>query len=441
MKAITFATMLLFSSAAAPLAAAASEADALKEATAIQTAESKETERPPYRPGHGVNFKPSDHVFVKSALAVDFTYRNASVTLPLFRGLSPDGKDVFYIITKASDFEVARRMGINYAPKLAEAIGSPGVQNVTLQDGIVKFAGNVDFSPEYKVVPGDPLGYFPPKVANPGAVADDQWSSIVVLPSGLVLNAQIVQNASGKHLRVKAIDTKAGTVMLSILDGVQGGNQYFYHLVTDASVPIAAVLEKGVFAPKLAKIPLFGKSMPGEKSALLAFSPVLNGRTDKNSREDEGFSTGSPTRNRSDIVFPIGPDNDNPSRENNYSPLWDAHVSMWTQAAIDAGKVHRIHSIDEQKSLIREGLLTSASINPPGPGNPYVGGLRPTQAIINCPVIAQPDLPPQYGVGDRRPDQGPAAGVGDIGVETVSLSVVSKIEPDDQRLWQRVVKR
>ena len=40
-------------------------------------------------------------------------------------------------------------------------------------------------------------------------------------------------------------------------------------------------------------------------------------------------------------------------------------------------------------------LVTSASINPPGPGNSYVGGLRPTRAIINCPVIAHPDLPPQ----------------------------------------------
>ena len=51
--------------------------------------------------------------------------------------------------------------------------------------------------------------------------------------------------------------------------------------------------------------------------------------------------------------------------------------------------------MEEQKSLIREGLLTSASINPPGSGNRYVGGLRPTQAIINCPVVAHPDLPPQ----------------------------------------------
>jgi hypothetical protein len=396
MKAMTFATVLTLSCVVAPLAVAASEANALKEARAILTAESMETERAPYRPGHGVNFNPSDHVFIKSALGIDFAYRNASVTLPLFRGLSPQGKDVFYIITEASDFEVAHRMGVNYSPKLAEAIGSPGVQNVTLEDGIMKFAGDVDFSTEYKVVPGDPPGYFPPKAADPGAVADDKWSSIVVLPSGLVLNAQIVANASGQHLRVKAIDSEGRTVTLSILDGVQGGNQYFYHLVTDASVPIAAVLEKGVFAPRLAKIPEFGRSLPGEKSALLAFSPVLNGRTDKGSGEDQGFSTALANGGIDPInVFPIGPDNDNPSRENNYSPLWDAHVSMWTQAAIDAGKVHRIHSMDEQKSLIREGLLTSASINPPGPGNPYVGGLRPTDAIINCPVIAQPDLPPQ----------------------------------------------
>ena len=157
-----------------------------------------------------------------------------------------------------------------------------------------------------------------------------------MLPSGLVLNAQIVANASGHHLPVKAIDTEPRTVTLSILDGVQGSNQYFYHLVTDASVPIAAVLEKGVLAPRLAKIPEFGESLPGAKSALLCFSPVLNGRTDKGSGEDQGFSTALGNGGIDPInVFPVGPDNDNPSRENNYSPLWGPHVSMWTQAAVD----------------------------------------------------------------------------------------------------------
>ena len=356
----------------------------------------QEAGRPTYSPGHGVAFKPSDHVYIKSALAVDFTYRQASVTLPLYRGISPSGKDVYFIITDASDFQVARRMGVNYAPKLTQAVGSAGVQDVSLQNGVIQFKGDVDFAQTYDVAPGDPPTYFPPKAASPGAIADAHWSSIVVLPSGQVLNAQIVHNDSGSHNRLKALDLKGRSVALSILDGVQGGHQYFYHLVTDASAPVPAVLEKGVYASRLSQIPAFGKSMPWEKSALLGFSPVLNGRTELGSGQDQGFSTALANGGIDPInVFPVGPQNDNPSRTNNYSPLWDAHVSMWTPAAIEAGKVHRIHSMAEQLSLIRQGLLTSAAINPPGPGNPYVGGLRPTQAIINCPVVAHPDLPPQ----------------------------------------------
>jgi hypothetical protein len=279
---------------------------------------------------------------------------------------------------------------------LAEAAKSAGVQPVTLRGGIMVFEVDVDFSPDYKVVPGDPPLYFPPKAAAPGAVANAKWSSIVVLPSGLVLNAQIVHNDSGSHDRLVSLDLKGRSATMSILDGVQGGKQYFYHLVTDASALVPAVLEKGVYAPTLAKIPAFGESLPEQKSALLGFSPVLNGRTDKGSGQDQGFSTALANGGVDPInVFPVGPENDNSSRNNNYSPLWDAHVSMWTPEAIKENKVHRIHSIEEQKSLIREGLLTSASINPPGPDNPYVGGLRPTQAIINCPVVAHPDLPPQ----------------------------------------------
>jgi hypothetical protein len=395
MKSVAFSIALLATNAFLPAAFAAVSSHAMIEANALMTTEGQEAGRAPYSPGHGVAFKASDHVFVKSALAVDFTYRHASVTLPLFRGVSPSGSDEFYIITDASDFDVARRMGLNYAPKLANAIGSAGVQQVTLINGVMHFKGDVDFSPTYQVEAGAPPSYFPPKVATPGAVADAAWSSIVVLPGGLVLNAQIVSNNSGTHDRVKSIDLKDREVTLSILDGVQGGHQYFYHLVTDASAQVPAVLEKGVYAPRLAKIPAFGKSLPGEKSALLGFSPVLNGRTDNGSGQDQGFSTALANGVDPINVFPIPPENDDAARTNNYSPLWDAHVSMWTAQAIKEGKVHRIHSLDEQKTLIREGYLTSAFINPPGPTNVFVGGLRPTQAIINCPVIAHPDLPPQ----------------------------------------------
>ena len=387
----------LASVAATPLIAQQGDAaGARSEMTTLAATAAKESGRPAYTSATGVKFKSSDNVFLKSALAVDFTYRKATVTLPLYRGRSPGGEDVYYIITEASDFEVAKQMGINYSPKMAKAAGTPGAQAVTLSGGVMRFKGNVDFAPEHQVTPGEAPTYFPPKSFKPGATGDTEWSSMAVLPSGVVLNVQMVQNASGAHDRLKAIDLKKRTVTMSLLDGFHDGKQYYYHLVTDVSADLPAVLEKGVFTPRLAKVPGYGKSMPSDKSALLGFSPVLNGSTDMNSGEDQGFSTSLHNGGIDPInVFPIPPDNGDDSRDNNYSPLWDAHVNMWTPAAVKDGKVKRIRSLDELKGLIKDGLVTSAMINPPGPGNPYIGGLRPTQAIINCPVIAQPDLPPR----------------------------------------------
>lgn len=366
------------------------------EISALQTVAARESGRRAYSPGSGVKFTKAQNVFLKSALAVDFTYRAATVKLPLFRGLSPKGENVYYIITDASDFGVARAMGLNYAPKMAKAAGSPGAQNVRLENGVMRFAGNVDFSPVYQVTPGDAPTYFPPKSFRPGAVGDAQWSSMAVLPSGTVLNVQMVQNASGSHDRLKAIDLQRRTVTMSLLDGMHDGKQYYYHLVTDVSADLPAVLEKGVFTPRLAMVPAFGKSRPGDRSAQLGFSPVLNGRTDAGSGQDQGFSTSLRNGGIDPInIFPIPPRNADASKSNNYSPLWDAHVSMWTQAAVAGGKVKRVASLGELGRLVRAGQMTSADINPPGPTNSYVANLRPTQAIINCPVIAQPNLPPR----------------------------------------------
>jgi hypothetical protein len=249
----------------------------ISEANTLLTTAAQESGRPAYSERTAVPFKPSDRVYVKSALAVNFKPGSATVTLPLYRGLSPQGESVYYIITEASDFAVAKQLGVNYAPKMKKAIGSSGVQSVTLENGIIQFRGNVDFSPKYQVEPGSP-NPFPPRVAKPGAIADAQWSSIIVMPSNVVLNVQLVQNDSGSHDRLKAIDLKKRTVTLSILDGFQGGKQYFYHLVTDVSAEVPSVLEKGVFAPKLANIPAFGQSKASDPSALLGFSPVLNGK-------------------------------------------------------------------------------------------------------------------------------------------------------------------
>jgi len=85
-----------------------------------------------------------------------------------------------------------------------------GAQTATIKDGLITFKGKVDFSRVYKVVPGSP-DPFPPTVADPGAVADAEWSSVVVLPSGIVINAQIVDNKTGTHDRLKSVDIKHRT--------------------------------------------------------------------------------------------------------------------------------------------------------------------------------------------------------------------------------------
>jgi len=387
----TFAATL----ALAGVAGEASAQAGMTEAASLQAMAASESGRPAYSPATGVRFKASDNVFMKSALEVNFTYRAAFVTMPLFRGLSPQNDAVYYIITEASDFDVARKMGINFSPKMRYAVGD-GAQRVTLEAGVMRFRGNVDFTPEHLVIPGSPAAPFPPRVAKAGAVGDAEWSSMVVLPSGVVLNVQMVHNATGTHDRVKSIDLQKRTVSMSLLDGFQGGKQYYYHLVTDVSEELPAALENGVHTPRLAKVPGYGLSRPSDRSALLGFSPVLNGITDTKTQRDQGFAASIANGGIDPInVFPLDPDNDNRSEANNYSPLWDAHVSMWTPAAVSGGKVRRVTSFQDLQRLVQAGLITSASINPPGAGNSFVAGLRPTRAIINCPVIAQPNLPPQ----------------------------------------------
>ncbi len=89
---------------------------------------------------------------------------------------------------------------------------------------------------------------------------------------------------------VKSVDIEHRTVTLTLLDGVQGGKQHYYHLVTDVSAKLPSVLEKGVFAPRLANLPAFGHSEPEDDSALLGFSPVVNGLTKLDSGQEQGFA-------------------------------------------------------------------------------------------------------------------------------------------------------
>jgi hypothetical protein len=58
------------------------------------------------------------HVFLRSA-TIDAAATEA--TLPLFEAVS-SGESVFYIVTESSSRPDAARRGVNYAPKLANAV-------------------------------------------------------------------------------------------------------------------------------------------------------------------------------------------------------------------------------------------------------------------------------------------------------------------------------
>ncbi len=359
----------------------------------------------------GDRFTDEENVFLESTIAVSDLSdpEQASAVVPLFLGTGPDGvSDEQFIITESSDFAVAKLLGVNYAPKLAWARGSGGDQQVRIDDGHLAFAGAVDFGPELvvepateeTVVPGTAV--FPPVRVQPGAVADENWSSAVVLSSGVVLNAQVVANDTGMHDRIVELDTTARTATLELLDGFQGGDQLYYHLVTDSSDPVAAALEKGVYAPRLGELDTFGESTLDDESALLGFSPNINGLEGRDDPSRQGLNYTVASGGQDPInVFPLDPDNDK-RRGNNYSPMWDAHVNQWTSEAVAAGERRTITGFADLRELVAHGLVESGAISPAGDGNSFVAGLRPSRIIINCPVIAQP-FEENENEGDRDP--------------------------------------
>ena len=364
-----------------------------------------------------LSFTDNQNVFVPSVLGIDFRIDRSvvpagpTVRLPMFQGWEslPDGsvREGFYVITEASDQELARELGVIFAPRMANAIGSGGESQARWsEDGRLIFEGWVDFSPTRSLIAGDfedELFGFPPEVANPGAIASDDWSSYVVLPdSDIVINAQMVANSTGIHDRIPNpngisqadeddlnnpnISFDQASVVMQLLDGWHDDRPYYFHLVTDASDPAPSAIELGVFAPKLANLPTFGV-FPG--GSMLPFSPTANGRTFDNGDGlgVQGLNTASLSDRQTQDptnTFPIDPS------DTRYVPMWDAHVTEFT---IPESERPILTSFAQINDLLEEGILIPfrGNINPQPLDNDLSELLTATGAIINCPVITQPN--------------------------------------------------
>ena len=101
-----------------------------------------------------------------AALNIDIAHE--TVTLPLYRGATRDGRTTWYIVTESSDQADAARRGVNYSNKMLNALGTAAVQNARFDgDDTLVFDGTVDFGLTRVLVPG-PNG-FPPAQFAPGA--------------------------------------------------------------------------------------------------------------------------------------------------------------------------------------------------------------------------------------------------------------------------------
>ena len=307
--------------------------------------------------------------------AVTFDDAGGTVTLPLFQGKTAKGAATWYVVTESSDQADAEKRGVNWAPKLENALGTKAVQKATDDGGVLTFPGTVDFKPERSVTPG-PDG-FPPTKVTPGAIGDKAYSPLVTTDGAIVLNATQVANDSGQLDAVTALDTGAKQVTLKLLHGFTGGKKVAY-LRLDASVDVVSALEESVLAANLAAAPGEGDNDPASSSRS-PIIPIVNGARGKDDPNRQGLQSavlgeGEPLNIQA--TLPGDP---------SYSPLWDIVPAVWSDAAIAAGKRTLVTSNEQIVTLATAGDLTSAG---EGAVNEDFGGLKSLGAISNCPTVA-----------------------------------------------------
>jgi hypothetical protein len=310
------------------------------------------------------------HSTLTSAIALNA--KAETITLPLHKGLTATGATTWYVVIDSSNKTDAASRGVNYAPRLANALGTKAVQKATLQGGTIKFAGTVDFAPK-RVVVASKTG-FPPASVAAGAVGDKNYSPLVTTDGKAVLDAPQVANASGRSDTVTNLDTTHNRVTLKLLRGWFSGTPVLY-VRTDASAVLVAALEASTYAPNLNSAPGLGSD--ATSSARSAIIPVIDGSLAGSGRQglQSAVLSGKDPLNITQS-FPGAAD---------YTPIWDLHPVVWTPAAIKDGKRVELTSTAQVTKAVKAGLLTSAG---KGPANASLGGLRAIDFISICSTVA-----------------------------------------------------
>jgi len=322
-----------------------------------------------------------------------------TTTLPLYRGQTSAGKNVWYILTDTTDKANAEALGLNHSAKLHYAdVGDAVRRGWIRDDATVEFdRGAVDFSPERIVVPGEAPNFFPPADFQAGSVGTDRYTPLVKLENagGHIYNAPVVAfdvSASqidfcdGKaevdyslvHDRVLSIcpeGANGGTVTLQMTPIFSFAKPAAY-ISTEASDEMVAALDNGTFAPSLGDVPVGGDD--GAFSSVERLFPIANGPTGADNPQRQGLNSAlSDVGEDGKPLPPVHVIGGLPTVALDYSPLWDLNLGEWTQEAIDNG--YRSRLIDEFQLLgmVQQGWLT-------GPEGAPFGS---TGIVVNCPIV------------------------------------------------------
>lgn len=301
-----------------------------------------------------------------------------TVSLPLHAG-RVGSKLVWYVVTESSDKADAARRGVTWAPRMAALAGTPAAQNATETAEGITFTAGVDFTPEW-VVRANPDSGFPPAEAKPGSVAEPGYSPFVKLPSGVVINAPIIGDERNILDRVAQLDIANMRAVIRLARGY-GSGRHVWYISTDASDPGVAAMERSTWVPDLAKAPAVASYAPNtSRFYLLA---VTNGATGRANPERQGLASALIDGTSPLNVLHGAPDPR--SSDHEYTPLWDLHLAVWTPAAIAADQRVKVITLDEAKVYAERGWIVSAGEGTP---NPFIGGIKAVNVVINCQVMA-----------------------------------------------------
>jgi hypothetical protein len=312
----------------------------------------------------------------------------STITLPLYQGhIRGSGETVWYILTDTTDKGNADALGLNWSPKLAYSALGARIATLAPNATLEFHSGTVDFSPEHRVAPSsDPSSPFPPSEAQPGSIGDSDYSPLVLVENsgGHIYNAPIVAfgiDASGinfcegnpdyslVHDKVVRICPSEGTVTISLTSGFSFARPVLY-LSTEASVPLAAALERATLAPKLVNI-----ATGRDDSAFSAAERIFvfaNGPTGLGNPQRQGLNSalmgeGSPLNVLGGI----------PTIATDYSPLWDINLGVWTEEAINNGYRSRLTEEFAILGFAEQGWIT-------GLGGGEYGSVG---MVVNCPIV------------------------------------------------------